>query len=59
MCTTYADALSDDDTGLNISNNPEHLFNRLIYLQRNWECDESYGERPDDEFNSLVSFNAK
>ena len=31
------------------------LFNRLIFLQRNWQEDDLFGERPEKEFNDLVS----
>lgn len=56
MCTSYADALSEDDAELNISNNPEYLFNRLIYLQRDWGFEDSLGERP-DQLSDLVNCN--
>ena len=44
MCAGYADALSDDPK----------MFDRLIYIQRNWETDRQYGKRPKSEFYGLV-----
>lgn len=44
MCAGYADALSGDSK----------VFNRLVYIQRNWEADDKYGKRKKKEFYKLV-----
>ena len=49
MCTNFATYLTTT------SRADTHLFERLIYLQRNWQEDDEYGERPDSEFEELVS----
>ena len=47
MCAGYAKAVSGCRT----------LFNRLMYVQRNWEADDAHGKRPQEEFLELVGLN--
>lgn len=44
MCAGYADALDGADK----------VFNRLMYVQRNWEADNNFGKRPKEDFDKLV-----
>ena len=48
MCADYSDAVSD-------GTRETTMFNRLIFLQRNWQEDDILGERPEEEFDELVS----
>ena len=53
MCTSYAEALTDDEEVSDQSG--DSLFSRLVYLQRNWECDDNLGKQPEKYFRDLVS----
>ena len=55
MCTSYAEALTEEEA--ESSETESSLFDRLVYLQRNWECDENYGKQPEKDFEDLVSEN--
>lgn len=52
MCTNYSEAVSADDSESSVD---MHMFNRLIFLKRNWQEDDDFGERPSHEFDELVS----
>lgn len=45
MCKDYSDALAEDPS----------VFNRLVYVQRNWESDRKVGKRDKEELDELVS----
>ena len=50
MCTNFSSYLASSGEG----SDGTHLFERLIYLQRNWQEDEKFGERHETEFQELV-----
>ena len=46
MCAGYANAVSGC----------RKLFNRLMFVIRDWDADDHIGKRPKEEFLQLVSF---
>lgn len=57
MCTAFGDALPSDDTDDNTTDSLRCLFNRLIFLQRDWKGDDNFGAQSDMDFTSMVSPN--